>query len=194
MNLLCITSACLYEQEMKQITSSMQAKFEENEIHITILDLSHMEIEGCHACGKCQKRRSCILDDIVNPTISTIRQYDGILVGYDLQYGYPNNQVLNFLERLIHCASDQLSYLPVAYFIVGKQCNKESHRKIAALLEMMNATVLCNYRMNPVSIEEEEKIDLFVTRFSWILKCIQLGKENEILKPENHEILRDFMR
>ncbi len=195
MRVLCIQSARVYSTQMAQAFSLFQEQFLQADIQVENLVLQE-EVEGCHACGKCQKRRTCILEDDLNPLLKQISNLDAILIGYDLKYGYPNMSIQNFLKRLVHCASDRLSYLPVCTYTIAKDCEEKAFASIDALLEMMNATICTTYHHNvsqPDSINQEQ-IAQIAKRMIWLLKCMELGKLNGFEKPENHEILRDFMR
>ena len=71
-------------------------------IETELVQLGNKDIRGCISCGTCEKKGSCVFEDLVNETAKKFEEADGLLVGSPVYYGSPNGTVLSFLNRLFY--------------------------------------------------------------------------------------------
>ena len=59
-------------------------------------------VRGCMACGGCEKKGACVIDDIVNETAPKFEAADGVIVGSPVYFGSANGNLISFLDRLFY--------------------------------------------------------------------------------------------
>ena len=71
-------------------------------IETEMIQVGHLDIRGCIACGSCAKNGKCVFDDIVNEVAKKFEEADGIVVGSPVYYAGPNWTLVSFLTRLFY--------------------------------------------------------------------------------------------
>ena len=71
-------------------------------IETEMIQVGHLDIRGCIACGSCAKNGKCVFDDIVNEVAEKFEEADGIVVGSPVYYAGPNGTLVSFLNRLFY--------------------------------------------------------------------------------------------
>lgn len=77
----------------------------EEGIETEIIQVGHLDIRGCIACGQCKKLGKCVFDDKVNEVAEKFAEADGIVVGSPVYYGAANGTLVSFLNRLFYSSS-----------------------------------------------------------------------------------------
>lgn len=72
----------------------------ENGIETEMIQVGHLDIRGCIACGKCSQLGKCVFDDKVNEVAKKFEEADGIVVGSPVYYAAANGTLVSFLNRL----------------------------------------------------------------------------------------------
>lgn len=72
----------------------------ENDIETEMIQVGHLDIRGCIACGKCNQLGKCVFDDKVNEVAKKFEEADGIVVGSPVYYAAANGTLVSFLNRL----------------------------------------------------------------------------------------------
>ena len=71
-------------------------------IETEMIQVGHLDIRGCIACGSCYKNGKCVFDDLVNEVAKKFEEADGIVVGSPVYYAGPNGTLKSFLDRLFY--------------------------------------------------------------------------------------------
>ena len=71
-------------------------------IETEMIQVGHLDIRGCIACGSCGKNGKCVFDDAVNEVAKKFEEADGIVVGSPVYYAGPNGTLKSFLDRLFY--------------------------------------------------------------------------------------------
>ena len=75
--------------------------FAEEGVETELIQVGHLPIRGCTACGGCWKVDHCVFtDDPVNEIAAKFREADGLVIGSPVYYASPNGTLLSFLDRL----------------------------------------------------------------------------------------------
>ena len=82
-------------REMKKIFSAEGVESE-------IVQIGHLAVRGCIACGSCAKTGKCVFDDIVNEIAPKFEACDGLVVGSPVYYASANATLIAFLDRLFY--------------------------------------------------------------------------------------------
>ena len=84
--------------------SEAASTLEKEGIETEIVQVGHLNLTGCKACGACGKLKKCVMNDEVNSVAEKFKDADGLIVGSPVYYAAPNGTLLAFLDRLFHSA------------------------------------------------------------------------------------------
>ena len=83
--------------QMKQI-------FDQEGIGAEIVQVGHLSVRGCIACGGCYKAGKCVFDDVVNELSAKLEEADGLVVASPVYYASANGTLTAVLDRLFYSA------------------------------------------------------------------------------------------
>lgn len=183
-----------------------QKVFEENGVEAEIFWIGNMPLSGCIACGACRELGSCAFDDSVNTFVELAGEADGFIFGTPVHYAAASGAITSFMDRAFYSGKANLVGKPAAAIA---SCRRGG---ASAAFDQMNKyftisampIVSSNY-WNQVhgnspeeTLKDEEGIQtvrLLAKNMSWLLKCIELGKQNGIPFPEQPaKITTNFIR
>jgi Multimeric flavodoxin WrbA len=87
--------------------SRVSAKLSEHGIECEIIEVGREAIRGCQGCDACYrlKNRTCRFnDDIVNSSIKSMAEADGIILGSPVYFSGVAGQMKSFLDRVFYVA------------------------------------------------------------------------------------------
>ena len=58
----------------------MKAIFDQESIEAEIVQVGHLPVRGCIACGGCYQQGKCVFDDVVNELAEKLEAADGLVV------------------------------------------------------------------------------------------------------------------
>ena len=76
--------------------------FGEEGIEAEVVQVGHLGIRGCIACGSCHKTGKCVFDDAVNEIAPLFAEADGIVVGSPVYNASATAPLVAFLQRLFY--------------------------------------------------------------------------------------------
>lgn len=85
--------------------AEMQKIFDAKGVDSEIIQVGHLDIAGCKACGYCRKMRKCVNDDVVNEIVPKLEAADGFVVGTPVYFASSNAMLNAFLDRLFYVTS-----------------------------------------------------------------------------------------
>ncbi len=163
-------------------------------------------ISGCRGCGACAKLGKCIINDKVNEYAEMICQADGLVFGSPVHYAAPSGAISAFMDRLFYTSSKKLCGKPAcAVFSCRRGGASASFDVLNKYFTISSMPIVSGQYWNMVHGQtpaqvEEDKEGLQIMRslgknMAWLLKCIELGKENGITFPEKEAPQRtNFIR
>lgn len=80
----------------------MEAVFHRQGIETELIQVGHLPVRGCIACGGCRKAGKCVFDDIVNTLAPKFQEADGLVVGSPVYYASANGTLVSVLQRLFY--------------------------------------------------------------------------------------------
>jgi multimeric flavodoxin WrbA len=70
-------------------------------IETELINVGHLNIQGCIDCGKCRRIGTCAIDrDLVNESRDKVNAADGLIIGSPVYYGSIAGSFKSFLDRL----------------------------------------------------------------------------------------------
>lgn len=82
--------------------AEMKKVFTAEGIEVEIMQVGHLPIRGCIACGQCGKNGKCTFEDVVNEVAQKFEKCDGLVVGTPVYYAGANATLTALLTRLFY--------------------------------------------------------------------------------------------
>lgn len=181
--------------------SEAAKRLNEHGIETEIFQFGIKPVQGCIACGSCAKTGKCFKDDKVNEFSSMIDEADGFIFGSPVYYAGASGQLLSFMDRLFYSASKRLEGKPACAVVSCRRGGASAaFDNINKYFLMCNMPVVPSQYWNQVHgrcaedvLKDEEGLQTMRTladNMAWLLKCIELGKQNGICVPEREPKIR----
>ena len=179
---------------------------EKNGIETEILYLGVKPIAGCIACGKCSQLGKCFIDDKVNEILARCDEFDGVVIGSPVYYAGPSGQIRAFLDRLFYAGGWRFAGKPGAAVVSCRRGGATAaFDQLNKYFTISSMPIVSSQYWNQVHgayaeqvLQDEEGMQTMRTlgnNMAWLLKCIQLGKENGITLPEREPpVWTNFVR
>lgn len=179
---------------------------EKNGIETEILYLGVKPIAGCIACGKCSQLGKCFIDDKVNEILARSDEFDGLVIGSPVYYAGPSGQIRAFLDRLFYAGGRRFAGKPGAAVVSCRRGGATAaFDQLNKYFTISSMPIVSSQYWNQVHgayaeqvFQDEEGLQTMRTlgnNMAWLLKCIQLGKENGITLPERETpVWTNFVR
>lgn len=192
---------CTYTT-LKEVSKTL----EENGIDTEIFQVGNKPIGGCIGCGSCKKTGECFMKDCVNEFVEKAKGADGFVFGSPVYYAAASGSITSFLDRAFYSGGKHMAFKPGAVICSARRAGTTSTLdQLSKYLTICNMPVVSSQYWNMVhgNTPEEVKKDLegmqtmrvLGRNMAWLIKCIDLGKKNNILKPELEERERtNFIR
>lgn len=177
-----------------------------NGIETEILYLGVKPIAGCIACGKCSQLGKCFIDDKVNEILARSDEFDGLVIGSPVYYAGPSGQIRAFLDRLFYAGGRRFAGKPGAAVVSCRRGGATAaFDQLNKYFTISSMPIVSSQYWNQVHgayaeqvLQDEEGLQTMRTlgnNMAWLLKCIQLGKENGITLPEREPpVWTNFVR
>ena len=169
---------------------------EKNGIETEIVYLGKGPIRDCIGCGGCAKLdNACVFgDDCINEIIKKAETADGFIFGTPVYYAHPSGRILSALDRLFYAGGSAFAHKPGAAVAsarrAGTTASVDVLNKYFTIAQM---PVVSSTYWNVVhgNTPEDVKQDLeglqtmrnIGENMTWLLKCIEAGKEKGIIAP-----------
>ena len=184
---------CTYTA-LKEVAKALEANAIETEIYW----IGNQSYSDCIACGKCRETGECVFHDGVNILVDKAKQSDGFIFGTPVYYAHPSGRILDVLNRAFYSGSKHFAHKPAAAIASARRAGT------IASIDVLNKYMTIN-QMPIVSstywnevhgntpeevLKDEEGMQTMYNlgnNMAWLLKCIELGKQNGIAVPVNEK-------
>lgn len=175
-------------------------------IETEIFQLGNPALKDCSGCGACKKIDKCVIDDVVNEFVEKARECDGFIFGTPVYYAHPSGRILSFLDRAFYSGKTAFQFKPACAISSARRAGTTaSFDVLNKYFTVSNMPIVSAGYWNNIHgrVADDAKQDLeglqvmrtLGRNMAWLLKCIELGKQNNINRPELEEkILTDFIR
>jgi len=177
-------------------------------IESEILQIGNASLRDCCGCMSCKSKTlgKCVFnDDIVNEVIEKAKEFDGFVFGTPVYFAHPSGRILSLLDRVFFAGGSSFKYKPAAAIVSARRAGTTaSFDVLNKYFTINNMPVVSSQYWNNVHgfTPEDVKKDLeglqimrtLGQNMAWLLKCIELGKQNGLIHPEREEqILTNFI-
>jgi multimeric flavodoxin WrbA len=94
---------------------------QKEDISSEIIQIGHLPLRGCLACGGCYDSKKCVINDQLNEIAEKIRQSDGLVIGSPVYYAGINGTLKSFLDRLFYSCTGQFRFKPAAGIVAMRR-------------------------------------------------------------------------
>lgn len=166
-------------------------------------------IRDCTACMKCKTElvNQCAFDDGgVNEFIEKAKAADGFVFASPVYYAHPSGRILSFLDRVYYSSASVLRHKPACAVVntrrAGTTAALDVLNKFISYAEMPLVTSSywnLTHGVKPEDVFQDEEglqtIRNLARNLSWVLRCVEAGKQAGIVPPENEYAARtNFVR
>lgn len=180
---------------------------EKEGVETEILQVGNKPIRDCTACGCCAGKNKCVFDgDIVNTLIEKAKDCDGFIFGSPVYYAHPTGQIQSVLDRAFYAGKANFMQKPAAAVVSarrgGTAASFDVLNKYFTITQMpVVSSTYWNmvYGKTPEEVKRDEEgmqtMRNLGKNMAWLIKCIALGKQNNIAPPEAEQTARtNFIR
>lgn len=180
----------------------------QNGIDTEIIWVGNKPVSGCIGCGACAKGLCrCVIDnDGVNAFVEKARTADGFIFGSPVHYAAASGLVTAFMDRAFYSGKSAFMGKPAANIVSCRRGGASAaFDQLNKYFTICSMPVVSSQYWNQVHgstpeqvLQDEEGIQtvhILAKNMAWLLKCIELGKENGITFPEPEKPIRtNFIR
>lgn len=185
--------------------SEVAKEINNNGLETEILCVGKENVSGCVVCGGCAKTGRCVKNDIVNVIIDKIEKADGVIIGSPVYYASLNGTLKAILDRVFFGKKNFAFKVAAAVAVARRAGTTATLDIINKYFMISNMPVVSSQYWNMVfgsnGTQAEEDFEGLQTmrtlgkNISWLIKCINLGKENGVVPPEiEQKIKTNFVK
>ena len=178
---------------------------EEEGIETELIQVGHLDIRGCIACGKCASAGRCVFDDIVNEVNAKFEKADGLVIGSPVYFASPAGTMLSFLDRLFYSAPfDKSMKVGAAVAVARRGGTSATFDALNKYFTISNMPVVSSQYWNSVHgcLPDEAQQDAeglqtmrqLARNMAFLIKSISLGKEKFGLPSHEERVSTNFIR
>ncbi len=182
----------------------------ENGVEYEIFQVGAAPIRDCIGCNQCSaklKNNTCIFnDDVVNQLIKKASECDGFVFGTPVYYAHPSGRILSLLDRVFYAGSRVFKHKPAFAIASARRAGTTASIDVLNkyfMFAQMPVVSSSYWNMVHGNIPEQVEQDLeglqtmrnAARNLVWLMKCIELGKVNNVEPPNNESGVRtSFIR
>lgn len=162
-------------------------------------------LPDCIACRRCGENGRCVFDDPVNEFVEKARSADGFVFGSPVYFAHPSGRLLTFMDRAFYSGGAAFQFKPAAAVLSARRAGTTaSFDVINKYFTICSMPVVSStywnhvYRVRPEEVAEDKEGLMTMynigKNMAWLLKCVELGKENGLSHPDNEKVLTNFAR
>lgn len=165
------------------------------------------DIKDCKGCKACRTTGKCvIIDDKINEYVEKARQADGFIFGSPVYYAHPAGRLLSAMDRMFYSGGSAFKFKPAAAIVSARRSGTTvSIDAITKHFTINCMPVVSSNYWNMVHGNQPEEVlqdleGLQIMRtlgqnMAWLLKCIEVGKNNGVGLPQTEEkVHTNFIR
>lgn len=185
--------------------NEMAAVFAQEGIEAEIIQVGHLAVRGCIACGSCGKNGKCVFDDAVNEVAAKFEAADGLVIGSPVYYAGANATLMAFLQRLFYSTRfDKTMKVGASVVIARRGGCSATYDEMNKFFGISGMPIASSQYWNSVHggapgqvLEDAEGMQTMRTlarNMAFLMKAIALGKEKYGLPEKEPHAWTNFIR
>ena len=179
--------------------------FRNSGVEVTTIQIGNKDIRGCIACNQCSKIGKCVFDDIVNELAPLFEAADGLVIASPGYYASANATLIACLDRLFYSTSFDKSMKVGASVVCARRggCSA-TFDELNKFFTISNMPIASSrywnsiHGRNPGAAQMDEEgrqtMRTLARNMSFLMKSIQLGREQFGLPQQEDRIATNFVR
>ena len=180
-------------------------------IDYEIFQIGNKPIRDCLACEKCDGNGCVFTDDAVNEFREKALEADGFVFGTPVYFAHPSGAIQSFLDRVFYSSSNKswerkaFQFKPACAVASARRAGTTASLDVLnKYFTIANMPVVSSSYWNMVHGRtpddvKKDKEGLQTMRnighnMAWLLKCIELGKQNDVLPKIEVGEITNFIR
>ena len=184
--------------------AEMKAVFEGEGIEAEIVQVGHLPVRGCIACGGC-KTGKCVFDDVVNELAPKLEAADGLVAASPVYYASANATLTAVLDRLFYSTRfDKRMKVGASVAVARRGGCSATFDQLNKYFTISGMPVASSQYWNSVhggapgqAAQDEEGMQTMRTlarNMAFLMKSIALGKEQYGLPEKEPHAWTNFIR
>ena len=185
-------------QEMEQV-------LHENGIETETVLVGNKDIRGCVACGSCYEKGKCVFDDVVNELAPKFEEADGLVIASPVYYASANATLIACLDRLFYSTHfDKTMKVGASVVCARRGGCSATFDELNKYFTISNMPIASSQYWNSIhdrnpgeaQMDEEgrQTMRTLARNMSFLMKSIQLGREQFGLPQQEDRIATNFVR
>ncbi len=177
----------------------------EEGIETEIFFIDNEPLPDCIACRKCRETGRCIFNDTVNEFVEKAKLAEGFVFGSPVYYAHPSGRLLTFMDRAFYSGSTAFRFKPAAAVLSARRAGTTASMDVINKYFTISSMPIVSstywnqvYGAQPEQISEDKEGLMTMVNIgknmAWVLKCLELGKEQGLTHPENEKVLTNFIK
>ena len=177
----------------------------EDGIETEVFFIGNQPLPDCIACGKCRELGKCVFDDVANELSEKAKSCDGFVFGSPVYYAHPSARLMTVMDRAFYSSKNSFAFKPAAAVLSARRAGTTASFDVInkyftiCSMPIVSSTYWNHvYGMKPEEVREDKEGLMTMynigKNMAWLLKCLELGKNNGITAPENKKIATNFVR
>lgn len=177
-----------------------------NGVDTEIFWVGNKPIGGCIGCGGCARKGECVFSDTVNECAKKLGDVDGFVFGSPVHYAASSGHISAFLDRLFYSQGGKMRGKPGAAIVSCRRGGASAaFDELNKYFTINSMPVVSSQYWNQVhgntpdevcqDVEGMQTMRTLGKNMAWLLKCIELGKQNGIeIPPQEPKTFTNFIR
>lgn len=185
--------------------NEMQKVFEKEGIESEIVHVGNKVIRGCMDCGYCRSNPRCAFnDDCVNEIAAKFEEADGLVVGSPVYYASANATLVALLDRVFHGHHfDRRMKVGASVACARRGGITATHDQLNKYFTISGMPIASGQYWNGLHGNAElasndkeglQQMRSLATNMAFLMKSIQLGKEQFGMPPQEKKEFTNFNR
>lgn len=175
-------------------------------VETEILWVGNKPLAGCIACTSCFKTGECVFDDTVNEFAKKAEEADGFIFGSPVHYASAAGAITSFMDRAFYSAGSKMRGKPAAAVVSCRRGGASAaFDQLNKYFTINSMPVVSSQYWNQVHGNTPEEVlkdgeglqtmRTLAKNMAWLLKCIELGKQNGLeIPPQEEKVKTNFIR
>lgn len=180
--------------------TEVKKTLEKNGIETEEFWIGNKPTAGCIGCGSCLETGKCFIDDKVNEFLEKVPSADGFIFGTPVHFASGSGMITSFMDRVFYGRRNLFKNKLAAAVVSCRRGGATStFDQINKYFSISNMPIVTSQYWNMVHgskpedvLKDEEGMQTMRTlgnNMSWLLKCIESGKNSGIKEPQNEKII-----